>query len=512
MSPEYILDENGNPIGSKIPQVQPNASYSQLLQALRPMGQSNLPSPIQMAPILPGQQAEMNLGKPPVYGDAQFAQGKLRTVLNAIAGGLAGAAGRPEIGRELRDQPYTRAVQRYQSQLAPIKAQEAIEQERVTRSEKEQQLGIQKLQAQNLYTHRELQDEIAKEKLAEAQRVNTANIEYKKGMSTDRIQRLDLLRRKLPIEQLKDYDQLSPQMQEQFANMYEAMHPLKPDTFEKYQAMTPEEQKQFQDFKTKQAQAVAQGQFNVTGSPKAIEVTGQKAGAVSKERTKARWEVEEEKVSKETDALAMQAINDPDSYWNYFNKVPRAGRDRFIDKTNQIIGMGKATKPINQQQQKTVDTAKTTVLHVNRLNELIDDPELQARVGPLQGRLSELNQTIGTEAFHRMTEEEKFARIQSVGTSGSISAKEAEFLSLMKYLVLFEASSTTGSSRPSWELVKYLGQTQGAKFDVEKIRANLKAAKEAAVYRIQGIYGPSSKGMPIEQPNQIQGIKIRVIE
>ena len=36
--------------------------------------------------------------------------GKLRTVLNAIAGGFAGAAGHPEIGMKLRDQPFNNAI------------------------------------------------------------------------------------------------------------------------------------------------------------------------------------------------------------------------------------------------------------------------------------------------------------------------------------------------------------------------------------------------------------------
>ncbi len=112
---------------------------------------------IQAAPPMPAQAAQEAL-KPPDYYDPQYRNSKLRTVLNAIAGGFAGAAGGPktgmEVGAGLRDMKFNRAMQDFETKQANYKTQRASEQERLALPEKETTLQTQRETAETLAGYR----------------------------------------------------------------------------------------------------------------------------------------------------------------------------------------------------------------------------------------------------------------------------------------------------------------------------------------------------------------------
>src|ERR1700694_5764506 len=116
--PEY--DEFGRPINKRIPTV-PSMSGTSLpgnipapvIAPTGPTAQSIQPdfSPVHVQPAeaTPTQQAIKNL-VPPDPHDPALKQSRLRTVLNAIAAGFAGAAGGPRAGidtaQSLSNQKY----------------------------------------------------------------------------------------------------------------------------------------------------------------------------------------------------------------------------------------------------------------------------------------------------------------------------------------------------------------------------------------------------------------------
>lgn len=102
--------------------------------------QYSTPPPPEAPPIPPtpgpgpAQAAlESALKNRPQMADPQFHQGKGRTILNAIAGGLAGLRSPEEgikVGHELRFGPYERAVGQYQGNVAALQPAATAEQER----------------------------------------------------------------------------------------------------------------------------------------------------------------------------------------------------------------------------------------------------------------------------------------------------------------------------------------------------------------------------------------------
>jgi hypothetical protein len=161
MFPPPELDEYGRPrlispvVGmsrmSPPPQIPEPPAQTSLPQYSQP---PQMPSPVAVAtgdpfapihaqPATPGpyQQQILNRAAPPDINDPQYKNSRLRTVLNAIAGGLAGAAGGPEagvkVGAGLRDAKFNRAQEAYDRQTEDLKLKAGIEKEQQTRGEKE---------------------------------------------------------------------------------------------------------------------------------------------------------------------------------------------------------------------------------------------------------------------------------------------------------------------------------------------------------------------------------------
>lgn len=124
------------PLPTMTPEMIPQQNLQQAsLPLFSQMQPPAAPAPhIQMAPPSPAMMENI---VPPRMEDYQ--PGRLRTVMNAIAGGLAGAAGGPQVGfqtgQALHDIPFNRAMQSYEVKTADQARRLAIEKERQRQAE-----------------------------------------------------------------------------------------------------------------------------------------------------------------------------------------------------------------------------------------------------------------------------------------------------------------------------------------------------------------------------------------
>lgn len=174
-------------------------------------------SPVTIAPSPPtaNEQALANLQIPQAQ---DYRPNRLHTVLNAIAGGLAGLSGGPkvglEVGRNLSEHPFNVAMQNYLQQQALLKDKSSVEEKQFTRGKEAAQLGIQRGGAMGLNTKREADVERDKEKLKQATTKQVSLDQYRKA--------------KLDFEKFKlDNPQLPPEIRaaEFLMNMSEEDRP-----------------------------------------------------------------------------------------------------------------------------------------------------------------------------------------------------------------------------------------------------------------------------------------------
>jgi hypothetical protein len=534
--PNLMYDQYGNPIGSRI-------SPSMLRQVMPP----NVNLNIQPALATLGQQQELaKLPEYPQYGDPQFRQGKLRTILNAIAGGLAGASGGPQAGilagQTLRDMPYTQALQRYQSQVAPILERQRIEQEQQERAAKEYQLQTGRVGATSLAGYRESEEE---RKLRETG-IKAGDLERKNRLAANRIDHVNYMMThpKNPMEFLSGVDFSDPEAvahAQETIEMYRQFTRAAPPWWQDYISASPEKKKEMDAAFQARAASTAKGQVQVLGTPfqraeasaGGHEVGPSKAvaGMTDKEKadyeeyqrikeqqkseqtaatTAARIETEKKEASKLANNLADQVIKDPDKAWDIYKLVPAAGREEFIAKITSEM-KGRIPRHLDPIEQRAATGATTAKIHAGWLINALSSPTLQARIGPYKGRLTALNQRIGTQVFDKETKEEQEARKGEVKRYDIMQgldprSEEAMFLDLIKYLVLFEATSVSGT-RPSWQLINFLSSTQGPEFDLQGSLANLHASQQASDMRLKGLYQPSKEGQPVTPKIKFEVIK-----
>ena len=144
------------PAAMPSPIIAPVAQQQQQAPAAIPPQAPAAPAAPSFSPLPEGSaQAAFRTGVAQIPQRSDYQAHGLHRVLNAIAGGFAGAAGHPEAGRELADLPYTRAVEDYNRKSNALKVGADIETER-------QQEGTKQYVAANNADY----------KLAEVQRQN----------------------------------------------------------------------------------------------------------------------------------------------------------------------------------------------------------------------------------------------------------------------------------------------------------------------------------------------------
>ena len=108
------IDNSQPPNGPNAQQIMPHQAVANPIQAATI-------SPVQNINQQPFHQQQASLAEQaPNPDDPKFHHKWWANTLNAIAGGLAGAAGHPELGMQLHNQPYTNALEAWKNKIAGI--------------------------------------------------------------------------------------------------------------------------------------------------------------------------------------------------------------------------------------------------------------------------------------------------------------------------------------------------------------------------------------------------------
>jgi hypothetical protein len=302
MFPQY--DEFGRPIKNVIP---PSAmqlpTIDQALQRapVSPIATATGPdfSPVNIQPAQPLPSEQVRQGIQPLDpNDPQYKNSRLRIVLNAIASGLAGAAGGPKAGIETADAltnaKFNRAQQQQNRILQLATMQGDVEKEQITRAEKAAQLGIQRGKEQAASTVK-TEEQARKERETENRVNNTSSlIESRtaraKGLQDKLNQLPPALREAMTISQMDEDQQMK------VAEGYLIAHP-KPqeDTASKTQAKinvesTPENISKISKTAAARGAASTSGRIAASGTPEAIDIKEKQAEAQAIGSNKGRLE------------------------------------------------------------------------------------------------------------------------------------------------------------------------------------------------------------------------------
>jgi len=394
----------------------------------------------------------------------------------------------PKAGRAFLNSPYNTAMQDWQSRLSSIEPQVSMEQQR-----RKEDLDRSKL-AQTM-AHQTNQDVVASKKVdISNKRAGLYGEDIESKISRrEALNENDLRRMNIPKDETARVLQLEPEEQLQYIDTYNKLHPKESPAQAADKTAAREKAKidvQFENKDKLGAVAAATG--------------GTREKAVLEAKADAPLSTDEKDM---VGSMVDKARENPDSAWDMLKLIPSAkAKANFITKVADVA----PSKVLTADERRTVTAGKTAIMHANTIKDMLKDPEIQANIGPLQGRLADLDQVIGTNTFQTGSHAQKEAALSSVSNKG-LSYKMAKLLDMYKYIILFESSSVSGT-RPSWQLINYLKSTQGARFDMERAMGNLDASILSAGNRISSIYGPSKSGVPVEKKEKRLGFQVEVVQ
>jgi len=437
--------------------------------------------------------------KAPQRDDPQFKNSRLRTVLNAIAGGLAGAGpGGAEagikVGAALRDMKYNQALDQYKTNLGLAKTKAESEAGRQKIGATEATVENQSLTAESLARAREEQARAATTR-ADTGRLN------QQSLARHRLVLDDYIRWKQANPKLSDMQwlmTLDPEDREDALEIIKQAHAAKQKTDEEIAATERAKLQASIDVKSEPG--------NLGKQAATAAATGG-ASAESRALGAARGELGAENLPKNverTKAFVSQLERDPDSLHTIMAQVPAdqkpAVLGAYLAKGNDF------SKKLAATQATAVENSKVALGHAANIETLFNDPEIQNTLGPLSGRIAEAVRAYGGKApgdkgVEFKSEAERQAAqteiLNKLTTGGSLTKKQQQLMGLLAYLVTFEASSASGT-RPSWQLINYLGsRSPQLKMDPEAFLGALESVKQSASTRIEQAYKPTKQGMPV---------------
>lgn len=455
----------------------------------------NAPPQIQPIPVNlhPSASAQAIAGMtPPSLTDPQYQPSKLRRVFSAIAGGLAGASGGAKVGMEtgqaLRDYKYNVAMQDYKNKLALAQEQQKAEEQTFRQATEPYRIAAPILSAESLAQRRADQTRQGdvglgiKQEVADTGKANVA-VKAKAESETERHHRIQekYLQWKMDNPKLDDMQFLfsltDPEDQEAFKAMYKELHPA--------QMLTPGEREQ--------------EKINVQSDPRNLPketAISQAKGAGTQAAAVTPATPQQASLA---DQLAEKLHQNPDDYKAILNTTT----DKAVKETalNKYLSTGGSLpKDLAPTARTAVLNAQTALGHIDNISKLLADPEIQKDLGPFKGRFLKAVNTIGDNILKKGPEAGVDQKImQAYGQTKS--AKEQQLLGLLAYLVTFEASSTSGT-RPSWQLIHYLGSySPRPEEELSRFLGSMQAVKSSAQNRINSAYMPTERGQPIQDKN-----------
>ena len=499
------------------PQAQPSPTYTGRLQMIPPQAEvpdapmptsgTNLPQPVQLPAALtgqfpqeevrqiqpltalPAQQRLESIQAPPSINDPQYKNSRLRTVLNAIAGGFAGASGGPKVGAEigsmLHDWKYNRAMQDYQGKLDLLKAQTGSEQHR-------QQYGNTAFSNETRLTDTESK---INKRIDDVVRDTARTGAIVKKADTDAVH-------KSVLDKRAQWQMENPGANSRLGYMM---------------SLDPEELKEAQQIEKTEAEDKAtagigasdtklQHSIDIKAQPENLIKQGATAAATGFAGAKARetgtgagrLAVEELPQNKQRiEQLATEMAGNPDQYFNQIDKVdPKlkaAVTEAFLNKNKDL------PNKLPPTQHTAVANSQVALAHARNIQSLFDDPDIANNWGPIRGRMNKVMSKWGGKSFNDDTSRQAaFDSILSDGTKLGITGKEQELLGYLAYLVTYEASSASGT-RPSWQLINFLKSEASPQPSMERDRFQgaLNTVKGTAVARVTEAFKKTKGGLPV---------------
>lgn len=168
-------------------------------------------------------------------------------------------------------------------------------------------------------------------------------------------------------------------------------------------------------------------------------------------------------------AITFQNSN-PAQYGNYLKNLPEM-------KKRDVLAQVPPTALPPGADQTNYSNARTTLNHAKSLRQMLQDPQIQANLGPILGRIQSAEGQIGG------------------APSGNVDPqKEQAFLSLLTQNMLWEARNL-GGSRPAWQLVQMIKTTSPKSSQVvERFLGALDAEEKSATNRMEGIINTGQPG------------------
>ena len=515
------------------PPAAPSPRASFLPQPLAAPPPQPMTSPVQQTPvptfdpILPRPESPLDTLRfkhaAEMPTSDQFKQSKLRTVLNAIAGGLAGASGGPKVGAEvgtlLHEGPYMRAVRDWQMRDKNLESQQEQESKRWATGVAASGVGARQS--------------------AVAASVNNANV-----TATQAGQRLNLdAWRAFTDQQVKYATANKPTPEEFKASMMASKDP----------AIAAVVNKMYEDHSPEGilASALARGRGANTATMELAADPAYQQNVLETAGSKvATEETARQRAQQTPEAIAGAAAREGAIAEARENAKGRAALDPGIlarakqiseDNPENVLTF-MATLPKEQQMalwrlpqkefatppnvpiagRNLLATARTTLGHVDVMSGMIENPYIKANLKALSGRMQVLRSKVGGEFFDAsgnsmgsprpgVTEIETVA-LRPEKIKPGMPAKTAEqaeieqkFITYMNYLVIWESRTATGSGRPAQKLIEMMKASSPQHYmGYNQIRGALSGIESSAQQQVDGILA-LTRGGSVTSPKKKPG-------
>lgn len=454
-----LYDELGRKIQSPDPNITPVqvASASPPIIAPNPPVQSQTqqiqPVNIPMASAGPAETQALALSQqmPQI---ADYPQSRGRTILNAIAAGLAGASGGPQVGlqtaKSLTNVPYQRALEDWQRRVAALQLPLQTEAAQYARGAKGVELG------ETEATRRQSADIAAKQQQIEADRL-------KEKDNYDRI-RLDIERDKInkpsqlkeKLNYLKD-----PNLRKELEYLYELKNEGKRKTREEKAAEEEDALKLRQKYAKTIAMATEEGYQEV-----------------------------KKKAGEDPDLLA-RALTQRQQNPQFFENWLKA---QSTPQKSWLLRVMDTPPFLPAKEQTAYTSAKTTLGHLDSLKEMIKDPYIKANIGPIVGRIQSAEGAVGGNP---------------VGATPEQAQKEQQFLSFLTLYMIWESTNLSGGNRPAWQLIQAVkSASPAARMTPERFMGAIDAGEKSIGNRMAAIMGGYK--VPGQEPAQTKEKQINV--
>ena len=507
------FDEFGRPIqkypvvntgAMPVAQAQMPAPVAQAPAAQAPVAQMPAPIADQFAPVqlptVPPNPAQQGITAltPPNREDPQYRNGKFRTIMNAVAGGLAGAANPAagvQVGSALHDMKYNRAMQDYKTKLGSLQAQDVAYQEPVAQGEKEATLGIQRGSGQALGAYRSVEAGAAQDRARVAQEESDRKKDADKVKASRSKMLNQLTQHQIDnpkVDDLQYIASLEPEDQPDAIKLLQQMHEAKQSSLDLIEA---------------QHKAAAKGTIAGGGTPGALGQVEAKAEAQARGQSRGAEEGKPEIDESTLNALVSKAKVDPGSAESEVKLLPDKQKRQVLA---AMGASGDVLQHLSTREQDRLYSSYITRNHTANVRELLKDPQIVQNLGPVAGRLEIIKGRIGTGG-QQEPDQLDTSKVDMSKMSPTGQQKMGEFLNYLTYMIAWESTNLSAGTRPAWQLVKMLQATgPRASMAPDRIEGSLKAVDRSIQSTIDGILHPGqirTSSRPVTAPSS-GGMKI----